>query len=89
MATHLDEVKSVADRTGQIDRPALERALAADGRAVPVFRDALRNASDNLSERFRRNEPIEGLVRERAVIVDNIILASFRHFAAEIGRAHV
>ena len=84
MATHLDEVKSVAGRTGQIDRPALERALAADGRAIPVFRDALRNASDNLSERFRRNEPIEGLVRERAVIVDNIILASFRHFAGEL-----
>ncbi len=80
MATHLDEVKSVAGRTGQIDRPALERALAADGRAVAVFRDALRNASDNLSERFRRNEPIEGLVRERAVIVDSIILASWPAF---------
>jgi [protein-PII] uridylyltransferase len=84
VATHLDEVKPVAAETGLIDRAALERALAGDRSAVGVFRDALRDASSNLSDRFRRNEPIEALVRERALIVDNIILAGWGYFAAEL-----
>ncbi len=48
------------------------------------FREALRQASERLAERFKRNDPIETLVRARAEIVDQIILASWLHFAEEL-----
>ena len=37
-----------------------------------------------MSERFRRNEPIETIVRARAEIVDQIILSSWEHYATEL-----
>jgi [protein-PII] uridylyltransferase len=67
-----------------IDRAALDRALRADTTAVGPFREALRQASERLAERFKRNDPIETLVRARAEIVDQIILASWLHFAEEL-----
>jgi [protein-PII] uridylyltransferase len=67
-----------------LDRAALDHALCSGAAAVPVFREALKRASESLNERFRRNEPIEGLVRERAATVDQIILASWRHFAGDL-----
>jgi [protein-PII] uridylyltransferase len=76
--------RGVVAPTLPVDRAALDRALANDGTAVGVFRDALKNASDNLSERFRQNEPIENLVRERALIVDQIILSCWLHLAGEL-----
>ena len=88
MATPLEAGKTPRAEGALIDRAALDRALIEDsqagGHAVGAFRDALRSASDSLSERFRRNEPIEGLVRERALIVDRIILATWQHFAGEL-----
>ena len=69
-----------------IDRAALEQALRGDVRAVKAFREALKVANDQLGERFRRNESIETLVAERAHVVDEIILASWRHFARERAR---
>ncbi|HVS23531.1 MAG TPA: [protein-PII] uridylyltransferase [Gammaproteobacteria bacterium] len=67
-----------------IDRAALDRALRADTTAVGPFREALRQASERLAERFKRNDPIETLVRARAEIIDQIILSSWLHFAEEI-----
>jgi [protein-PII] uridylyltransferase len=66
-----------------IDRTALDNALRGDTTAIGAFRDALRNASAQLGERFKRNEPIENLVTARAGVVDQIILAAWTHFAAE------
>src|SRR5690606_21544231 len=68
-----------------IDRAALDAALRGDTRAVGTFRDALRAASEVLSERFLRNEPIGELVRTRAAIVDQIILSCWEYFAADLG----
>ena len=67
-----------------IDRGALERALRGDVTAVKAFREALKSASDQLGERFRRNEAIEALVAGRAQVVDEVILASWIHFAEQI-----
>lgn len=64
-----------------VDRAALERALAGEYSAVGVFREALKSASDSQNARFRRNEPIETLVRERALAIDQVIIAAWRHFA--------
>jgi len=63
-----------------IDRAALDSALRGDTTAVGAFREAQREASERLGERFRRNDPIEALVRARAEIVDQIILAAWLHY---------
>src|SRR5918993_3727856 len=70
--------------TALIDRGALEQALRGDVRAVKAFRDAMKVANDRLSERFRRNEAIETLVGDRAHVIDEVILASWRHIAANV-----
>ncbi len=67
-----------------IDRGALEKALRGDVRAVKAFRDALKIANDQLGERFRRSEAIETLVADRAHVVDDVILASWLHFAESV-----
>jgi [protein-PII] uridylyltransferase len=67
-----------------IDRGALDRALRGDTTAVAPFREALREASERLAERFKRNEPIETLVRARAEIVDQIILSVWLYFAEDV-----
>jgi [protein-PII] uridylyltransferase len=64
-----------------IDRGALEQALRGDVRAVKAFREALKTANEKLGERFRQNENIETLVADRAHVVDEVILASWLHFA--------
>jgi [protein-PII] uridylyltransferase len=71
-------------KAASIDREALDRALLDGGRtgqAVGVFREALRVAGETLSQRFLRNDPVEDLVRERAQIVDRVIVAGWQHFA--------
>jgi [protein-PII] uridylyltransferase len=65
-----------------IDRAALEQALRGDVTAVKAFREALRAAGERIGERFKRNEAIETLVAARAEVVDDVILASWIHFAA-------
>src|SRR5512134_2607115 len=67
-----------------IDRAALEQALRGDVKAVKAFRDALKTANDQLAERFRRNERVETLVADRAHVVDEVILASWRCFAEHV-----
>src|SRR5690606_14930435 len=64
--------------------PAALSASFAEGGAVQTFRAAIRSADQALGERFLRNEPIEDLVRERSRTVDEVILAGWRHFAAEL-----
>ncbi|HEX5048628.1 MAG TPA: [protein-PII] uridylyltransferase [Gammaproteobacteria bacterium] len=83
MATSL-EPKDEASRPELIDRAALDRALRGDITAVGAFREALRTASERLGERFKRNEPIETLVRARAEVVDQVILAAWDHYADEL-----
>jgi [protein-PII] uridylyltransferase len=78
------EQPSAAATAPLIDRPALDRALRGDTTAVGAFREALRAASEQLNERFRRNDPIETLVGARAEIVDQIILASWVYYAEDL-----
>jgi len=66
-----------------IDRDALAAALAGPD-PVAAFKGALAAADESLKARFLANEPIETLVRERARIVDDVIIASWRHFAHRI-----
>jgi len=74
--------EQLTPRTPLIDRAALEQALRGDVTAVKAFREALKAAGERLGERFKRNEAIETLVAARALVVDDVILASWIHFAA-------
>ncbi len=66
-----------------VDRDALTASL---GSASPLtaFKGALAAANAALNQRFLANEPIEALVRDRARIVDDVIVASWRYFARGI-----
>ena len=66
-----------------VDSVALRDALATPDRAVQQFRDALRRADDLLAERFRANVAVERLVHQRALAMDEVILAAWQHFAAD------
>jgi [protein-PII] uridylyltransferase len=67
-----------------VDRAALEQALAGDMTAIGSFREAMRSASEQLAERFQRNEPIETLVAGRAAVVDQVIIACWKHFSGKL-----
>ncbi len=67
-----------------VDRGALDRAWDGETTTIGPFRDALRSASEQLAERFLRNEPIETLVTARAHVIDQIIVSSWLHFAGDL-----
>ena len=71
------------DGPGTVDRAQLACALAGPGSPVQPFRDVLGDAHRSLAERFRASEPVEGLVRWRARVIDQAILAAWDHFAAD------
>jgi hypothetical protein len=62
VAANVDNGHGPAGTLTLVDRAALDRAWDAETTTIGPFRDALRSASEQLAERFRRNEPIETLV---------------------------
>ncbi len=70
-----------------IDRAALDAAWDGETSAIGPFREALRSASEQLAERFQRNEPVETLVTARAHVVDQIIISSWLHFAGALAES--
>ena len=75
--------KRALERPELVDTDLLERVLACPDDAIQPFRDVLGNAHGSLAERFRANESVETLVRLRARIIDQVILAAWKHFAAD------
>ena len=72
------------DRPGVVDRALLDRALAGSDSPVQPFRDFLASAHQSLADRFHANESVETLVRFRARVIDQIVLAAWDHFAADL-----
>ena len=72
------------DRPGVVDRTLLEQALAGPGSAIQPFRDMLAGAQQSLAGRFRANESVETLVRFRGRVIDQVVLAAWEHFAADL-----
>jgi [protein-PII] uridylyltransferase len=70
-----------------IDRTALDEAWDAETSAITPFREALRSASEQLAERFQRNEPVETLVAARAHVVDQIIISCWLHFTGALAES--
>ncbi len=77
-------VQSTAERPGLVDRALLEGALAGAGNAIQPFRGVLERAQETLAQRFHANESVDTLVRYRARVIDQVVLAAWNHFAANI-----
>ena len=84
MAANVDNSRGSASALKLVDREALDRAWDGETTTIAPFREALRSASEQLAERFRRNEPIETLVSARAHVIDQIIVSSWLHFAGDL-----
>ncbi|HEX6998432.1 MAG TPA: [protein-PII] uridylyltransferase, partial [Gammaproteobacteria bacterium] len=82
MATLAEQDRAAA--AAPLDRAALARQLAAGDGQVTVYREALKAASESQRQRFLQNEPIETLVRERAAVVDQLIVSAWEHYAPEL-----
>ncbi|HEY8521789.1 MAG TPA: [protein-PII] uridylyltransferase [Gammaproteobacteria bacterium] len=67
-----------------LDRSALAQQLAAGDGQVSVYREVLKAASESQRQRFLQNEPVENLVRERAAVVDQLIVSAWQHYAPEL-----
>jgi len=62
----------------------LLQSLPQDYGGVGACRDALEKADRNLEERFRKGEPVVGLVTQRAAIVDRLLLYIWRQYGSAI-----
>ncbi len=69
--------------SGLVDSAALADTLEHSDSPVQYFRECLTRADELLAERFRTNVAVEKLVRQRALAVDEVILAAWQYFAAE------
>ncbi len=84
MAVNVDTGRGPTGAVELVDRAALDRAWDGEMTTIGPFRDALRCASEQLADRFLRNEPIETLVTARAHVIDQIIVSSWLHFAGDL-----
>jgi [protein-PII] uridylyltransferase len=84
MSTQLESSGAPATPAPPVDRDALVAALAGGIAPLDAFKQALAAADESLKQRFMANEPLEGLVRDRAGVVDDVILACWRYFAHRI-----
>ena len=80
----LEKEISSSEHQPLVDKASLEKALKTQDNTIQLFRDALQKANDGLAVRFHNNEPIEALVRDRALVIDEIILSFWDHFSADI-----
>ena len=65
---------------------SLPAALAAGDDRVAAFRQALADGGDSLRRRFEEDEPIEGLVRDRARMVDVVLRHAWALHTASGGK---
>lgn len=66
------------------DLAAFAASLERGSTSVDALRTLLKDANEELRRRFQEREPVEDLVASRSDIVDLVILASWRQFAAGI-----
>ncbi|MGI9259243.1 MAG: nucleotidyltransferase domain-containing protein, partial [Gammaproteobacteria bacterium] len=63
-----------------IDGTALRASLGTGESSVAQFRDALAQTNALLAERFEANVPVEKLVSQLALAIDDVIVAAWEHF---------
>jgi len=57
--------------------------LSGQSAQLAAFRDALTRGDEILRERFERDEPVDHLVRDRARLVDSVLVQAWRHHAGQ------
>ncbi|HEC16245.1 MAG TPA: [protein-PII] uridylyltransferase [Sedimenticola sp.] len=61
-----------------LDTAAFDRSLEAAANPLALFREALKQGADRLRSRFEAGEPVTGLVRERAFLIDALLIRAWR-----------
>jgi len=84
MATPLQQTQTRESLKLRLDPEALKATLKESNERVEAFRQLLTDANIALKARFLDGEPVEDLVRARSNDVDQVILAGWHHFAADI-----
>ena len=77
-------VERSSGQPGLVDRALLAEALDGTENAIQPFREVLEHAQESLAARFHANESVDALVRYRARVIDQVVLAAWQHFAANI-----
>lgn len=68
------------------DRSDFEATLAATSNPIKLFRDTLKQANQELENRFLNNESVLSLVTHRAQFIDELLLHAWDHTVGEGGR---
>lgn len=68
------------------DRSDFEATLAATNNPIKLFRDTLKQANQELENRFLNNESVLSLVTHRAQFIDELLLHAWDHTVGEGGR---
>jgi [protein-PII] uridylyltransferase len=63
-----------------IDWREFDNRFKAGGNPIPLFREALNAARENLQARFEQNAPPDELVHQHANTVDNLLTRAWYHF---------
>ncbi len=75
MATAASRLESAWPGMARVDESL------SDGKAdIAAFREVLKAGAASLADRFARNELVDNLVRERARLVDALLLRAWRHY---------
>jgi len=61
-----------------IDETGLDNALSEGQDALPLFRNAVKQANENLGELFRQGQPVKALVELRARLIDDLLIRAWR-----------
>ena len=83
MLNRVTAVETAPTSPPLIDSTALTDALERK-EALATFRQALETANESLKQRFLGNERVEDLVRARASVIDQVMIASWEHFAGKL-----
>jgi [protein-PII] uridylyltransferase len=76
--------KCLTDEGTNLDWQAIERWLETPtGDRLIAYRELLKASGEALKQRFLHGDSVEQLVRDRAAVVDRIIVAAWQHFTQD------
>ena len=81
-----DGAAPVTAQTHWLYLETIAARLTAGGHSLAAFRAALEQGDKELGERFLHDEPVEQLVRDRARLVDTLLMAAWTHDASPATR---
>jgi len=63
--------------------PSFEQEFSSTAKLISHFKSAIRHSNQVLAERFWRDYPVVELVKQRAWLIDQLLLRAWKHFFTE------